>query len=59
MKTFDYLYGDADDRFREDAGRRYLLLFLKPIINVISNSYVEAETRRHERIDLVINYHGE
>ena len=59
VETFDYLYGDEDETFLEDAGRRYFMLFLRPIINGIGNSYVEAETRSHERMDLVIDYQGE
>ncbi|MCI9046037.1 MAG: hypothetical protein HFG71_01955 [Hungatella sp.] len=35
------------------------MLFLRPVINGIGNSYVEAETRSHERMDLVIDYQGE
>lgn len=27
--TFDFLYGDADETFLEEAGRRYFMLFLK------------------------------
>lgn len=42
-----------------DAGRRYFMLFLKPIINGVGNCYVEAETRGRERMDLVIDYRGE
>lgn len=59
VETFDDLYGDRDDTFLEDAGRRYFLLFLKPIINGVGNSYVESETRNRERMDLVIDYRGE
>lgn len=59
VETFDDLYGDRDDTFLEDAGRRYFLLFLKPIINGVGNSYVEPETRNRERMDLVIDYRGE
>ncbi len=59
VETFDYLYGDADETFLEDAGRRYFMLFLKPIINGVGNSYVEPETRNHERMDIVIDYRGE
>lgn len=59
VETFDYLYGDADETFLEDAGRRYFMLFLKPIINGVGNSYVEPETRSHERMDIVIDYRGE
>ena len=59
VEIFDYLYGDEDETFLEDAGRRYVMLFLRPVINGIGNSYVEAETRSHERMDLVIDYQGE
>lgn len=59
VESFDYLYGDQDDTFLEDAGRRYFMLFLKPIINGTGNCYVESETRNHERMDLVIDYYGE
>lgn len=59
VESFDYLYGDSDETFLEDAGRRYFMLFLKPIINGVGNSYVEAETRSRERMDLVIDYRGE
>ena len=59
VETFDDLYGDRDEAFLEDAGRRYFMLFLKPIINGVGNSYVESETRGRERMDLVIDYRGE
>lgn len=59
VETFDYLYGNQDETFLEDAGRKYFMLFLKPIINGTGNCYVEPETRNHERMDLVIDYHGE
>lgn len=59
VETFNYLYGDKNEAFLEDEGRKYFMLFLKPIINGTGNCYVEAETRNRERMDLVIDYHGE
>ena len=59
VETFDYLYGDEEESFLENAGRRYFMLFLKPIINGVGNCYVESETRNRERMDLVIDYRGE
>ncbi len=53
------MYGDKDESFLEEEGRRYFVLFLKPIINGTGNCYVEAETRNQERMDLVIDYRGE
>ncbi|MCD7717425.1 MAG: ATP-binding protein [Lachnospiraceae bacterium] len=59
VESFDDLYGDRDETFLEDVGRRYFMLFLKPIINGTGNCYVEAETRNRERTDLIIDYRGE
>lgn len=59
VESFDSLYGDREEAFLEDVGRRYFMLFLKPIINGVGNSYVEAETRNRERTDLVVDYRGE
>lgn len=56
---FEELYGDRGQRFYEEDGRRYFMLFLKPIINGTGNCYVEAETRNRERTDLVVDYRGE
>ena len=56
---FDEIYGDRDKKFVEEDGRRYFMLYLKPIINGIGNCYVEAQTRNQERTDLIIDYLGE
>ena len=59
VETFTYLYGDQKEAFLEETGRKYFMLFLKPIINGTGNCYVEAETRNRERMDLVVDYRGE
>lgn len=59
VEAFDDLYGDQNETFLEDVGRKYFMLFLRPIINGTGNCYVEAETRNRERMDLVIDYCGE
>lgn len=59
VESFHDLYQDQDNAFLEAVGRRYFMLFLKPIINGVGNCYVEAETRDRERTDLVIDYRGE
>ena len=56
---FNDLYKDQDGHFLEEAGRRYFLLYLKPIINGTGNYYIEAETRNLERTDVVVDYRGE
>ena len=59
VEAFAYLYGDQNESFLEDTGRKYFMLFLRPIINGEGNCYVETQTRNRERMDLVIDYHGE
>jgi hypothetical protein len=56
---FDDLYGDRPDKFREEDGRRYFLLYLRPIINGTGNYYVESRTRNMERTDVIVDYRGE
>jgi len=56
---FDDIYGGQGQKFLEEDGRRYFMLYLKPIINGIGNYYVEAQTRNQERTDLIIDYRGD
>lgn len=59
VTVFDDLYGESEERFSEDEGRRRFLLYIRPIINGTGNYYIEAETRNSRRMDLVIDYLGE
>ena len=56
---FNDLYRDQEQRFYEDDGRRYFLLYLRPIINGTGNYYIEAQTRNMERTDVIVDYNGE
>lgn len=56
---FDELYGDQPEKFMEEDGRRYFLLYLRPIINGVGNYYIEARTRNLERTDVIVDYCGE
>lgn len=56
---FNELYGDSDNTFIEDEGRKYFLLYLRPIINGTGNYYIESQTRGLRRTDVIIDYHGE
>ncbi|MCD7955410.1 MAG: ATP-binding protein [Lachnospiraceae bacterium] len=58
VEYFDDIYGDRDEKFVEDEGRRYFMLFLKPIINGTGNYYVEARTRNRKQTDLIVDYRG-
>ncbi len=56
---FDELYGDRNQKFLEEDGRRFFLLYLKPIINGTGNYYIESQTRNMERTDVIVDYCGE
>ena len=56
---FDELYGDKGAEFLEEDGRRYFLLYLRPIINGVGNYYIEARTRNMERTDVIVDYLGQ
>lgn len=56
---FNDLYGDSNEKFMEDEGRKYFLLYLKPIINGTGNYYIESRTRELRRTDVIVDYRGE
>ncbi len=56
---FTELYGDNDEKFIEEYGRKFFLLYLKPIINGVGNYYIEAQTRDARRTDVIVDYLGE
>ena len=57
-ETFSDIYADADQSFIEENGRRFFLLYLKPIINGTGNYYIEARTRDMRRTDVIVDYCG-
>ena len=56
---FNDVYGGRDMKFIEDYGRKFFLLYLKPVINGTGNYYVEAQTRDARRTDVIVDYLGE
>ena len=56
---FHDVYGDNDQKFIEEYGRKFFLLYLKPIINGTGNYYIEAQTRDAKRTDIIVDYLGE
>ena len=56
---FSSIYGEHPDKFLEEDGRKYFLLYLKPIINGAGNYYIEPQTRDSRRSDVIIDYNGE
>ncbi len=56
---FHDLYEDCSNEFVEEEGRRYFLLYLRPIINGVGNYYIESQTRNLRRTDIIVDYKGE
>ncbi|MCI9338702.1 MAG: 9-O-acetyl-N-acetylneuraminate esterase [Lachnospiraceae bacterium] len=56
---FQEIYADNDEKFIEKYGRKFFLLYLKPIINGTGHYYLEAQTRDAGRTDVVVDYRGE
>ncbi len=56
---FAELYGDSEERFIEESGRKLFLLYLRPIINGTGNYYIESRTRSMGRTDVIVDYRGE
>lgn len=59
VEHFEELYGDNDEKFVEEYGRKFFLLYLKPIINGTGNYYLESQTRDAKRTDVIVDYLGE
>lgn len=59
VEYFSEIYGEKDYKFTEAYGRKFFLLYLKPIINGTGNYYIEAQTRDARRTDVIIDYLGE
>jgi len=58
-ESFTDLYGHKGERFIEDEGKKYFLLYLRPIINGTGHYSLEAATGSHTRTDVIVYYHGE
>lgn len=59
VEYFTDIYGNNDEKFIEAYGRKFFLLYLKPIINGTGNYYLEAQTRDASRTDVIVDYLGE
>lgn len=59
VEHFNDIYGQDSERFLEENGRKFFLLYLKPIINGVGNYYIEAQTRNERRTDIIVDYLGE
>lgn len=59
VEYFHEICSEKEERFIEKYGRKFFLLYLKPIINGTGNYYIEAQTRDERRTDVIVDYLGE
>ncbi|MDE6055561.1 MAG: 9-O-acetyl-N-acetylneuraminate esterase [Lachnospiraceae bacterium] len=59
VETFTDIYGEENSKFVEEYGRKFFLIYLRPIINGTGNYYIEAQTRDERRTDIIVDYLGE
>lgn len=59
VDAFEKVSYEKDESFLEVEGRKFFMLYLKPIINGTGHCYVEARTRNLKRTDLIVDYLGE
>ncbi len=59
VQHFHEDYGSNTEKFLEENGRKFFLLYLKPIINGVGNYYIEAQTRDARRTDVIVDYLGD
>ena len=59
VEYFNDIYGENDAKFVEEYGRKFFLLYLRPIINGTGNYYIEAQTRDAGWTDVIVDYAGE
>ena len=59
VQHFTDVYGDSDEKFVEESGRKLFLLYLRTIINGSGNYYIESRTRNMGRTDVIVDYRGE
>ena len=52
---FNDIYGMESESFLEEEGRKYFLLYLRPVINGTGNYYIEAQTRDQRRTDVIVD----
>ena len=58
VRHFHDIFGERGEKFLEEEGRLYFLLYLRPIINGTGNYYIEAQTRNMRRTDVIVDYKG-
>ena len=59
VEHFHDIYGADNEKFLENDGRKFFLLYLRPVINGTGNYYIEAQTRNERRTDVIVDYAGE
>lgn len=53
------MWRNGTEKFIENYGCKFFLLYLKPIINGTGNYYIETQTSDAKRMDVIVDYLGE
>lgn len=56
IESFTDLYAHKGQKFIEDEGKKYFLLYLRPIINGVGHYSLEAVTSNNTRTDVIVYY---
>ena len=56
LEYYEEIFGNTNEKFLENEGRRIFLMYLRPIINGSGNYYIEAQTRDQTRTDVIVDY---
>lgn len=59
VQFYEDIFSEKDEKYVENFGREIFLMYLKPIINGVGNSYQESATRTMTRTDVIVDYLGE
>ena len=59
IEAFTDLYAHKSEKFIEEEGKKYFLLYLRPIINGEGHYSLESVTGNNTRTDIIVYYHEE
>ena len=54
LEYYEEIFGNTNEKFLENEGRRIFLMYLRSIINGSGNYYIEAQTHDQTRTDIIV-----
>ena len=56
LEYYEEIFGNTNEKFLENEGRRIFLMYLRSIINGSGNYYIETQTHDQTRTDIIVDY---